>query len=140
MFAVEMESSDISKETDHFRGILESFAHDNPRGEEGVLDETGPPLLSILDTMILTSIIEENQSHVLVAFCEKGVLIGNVSLWQAAYSLCILNFQEFGHFVVQHSNYKAGNSRGSKHSWLSSQFISWLLLALQVNVVNNNRE
>ncbi len=75
MFAVEMDSSDIFKETDHFRGILESFAHDNPRGEGGVLDETGPPLLSILDTMILTSIIEENQSHVLVAFCEKGVLI-----------------------------------------------------------------
>ncbi len=87
MFAVDIETSDMKRETEHFRGILESVAHDHPRTEEGLLEETGPPLVSVLDTMFLQSIVEEKQSHVLVAFCEKGLLI--VLPWPAAVGLCI---------------------------------------------------
>ncbi len=73
MFSVDVENSDMTREINRLKGILENSALENPRTEGGVMEEEGPPLISVLDPLLLEGIVADKQSNIIVAFCKKGV-------------------------------------------------------------------
>ncbi len=96
-FSVDVESSNMPNEINRLKGILENTARENPRTEGGIMEEMGPPLVSVLDPLFLGSIVEEKQSNILVAFCKKGLCVLNlVSSWYISLNIiCIIIFINF---------------------------------------------
>ena len=69
MLNIPVQTNDVSKETDEVIDILNTFRIDNQRTADG---QIAPPMVSLLDPMFLTEIINDNEFDVLVAFCELG--------------------------------------------------------------------
>ena len=69
MFNLPVQTNNVAKETDDIIDILNSVRIDHQRSADGNIV---PPMVSLLDPMFLTEIVNDNEFDVLAAFCQVG--------------------------------------------------------------------